>query len=217
MHALYYAGTVYLRLTIVNTTVLSTPATILSAVGSRSFVIQYTDEKGVTRTYQRDASMISLVPPKEIKIDPSEVGSEGNPPHLHQSEGEYILTKDTKNSKTWYCAQVMEKLPDRIKVSYYTTTTPSLSKYKQSTYEEKLRRMQEVIFLKTWAGPTGESTTVDPALSHRRDKLWTGLIPLQFLNDVLLVRKVGLTALGSLSPETAVLAANLKIAHQVGA
>jgi hypothetical protein len=42
------------------------PATILRAVGTRSFVIQYTDEKGVTRTYQRDASMISLVPPKEI-------------------------------------------------------------------------------------------------------------------------------------------------------
>ena len=78
--------------------------------------------------------------------------------------------------------------------------------------------MQEVIFLKTRAGPTRESTTVDPASSRRRDKLWTtGLVPLQILNDVLLVRNVGLTALGSLSPETAVLAANLKIAHQVGA
>ncbi len=77
--------------------------------------------------------------------------------------------------------------------------------------------MQEVLFLKTWAGLTGESTTVDPALSQRRDKLWTGLVPLQFLNKVLLVRKVGLNALESLSPETAVSAANLKIAHQVGA
>ena len=77
--------------------------------------------------------------------------------------------------------------------------------------------MEEVIFLKTWAGPTGESTTMDPALSHKRDKLWTGLVPLRFLDDVLLVRNVGLTALGSLSPETAILAANLKIAHQVGA
>jgi hypothetical protein len=65
---------------------------------------------------------------------------------------------------------VLEKLPDRIKVSYYTTTTP--------TYEERLLRMQEVIFLKTWAVPTGEATTVDPALSQRRDKLWTELVPL---------------------------------------
>jgi hypothetical protein len=161
------------------------PTTILRAVGTRPFVIQYTDEKGVTRTYQRDASMISRVSPREIKIDPSEAGREGNPPHLHQSlalspieEGEYILIKDTKDSKTWYCAQVLEKLPDRIKISYYTTTTPSLPKYNKSTYEEKLRRRQEVIFLKTWAGLTEESTTVDPALSQRRDKLWTGLVPL---------------------------------------
>ncbi len=137
--------------------------------------------------------------------------------HSPIEEGEYIIIKDTKNSKTWYCAQVLEKLPDRIKVSYYTTTTPSLSKYNKATYEEKLRRMQEVLFLKTWDVPTGESTTMYPALSHRRDKLWTGLVPLQFLNDVLLVRNVGLTALGSLFPETAALAASLKIAHQVGA
>jgi hypothetical protein len=163
------------------------PATILRAVGTGSFVIQYTDEKGVTLTYQRDASMISPVPPKEIKIDPSDAGREGNPPHLHQSlvhsspieEGEHIIIKDTKNSKTWYCAQVLENLADRIKVSYYTTSTPSLS--------------------------------------QRRDKLWTGLVPLQFLNEVLLVRNVGLTALGSLTRETAALVANLKIAHQVGA
>ncbi len=46
-------------------------ATILRAIGTRSFVVQYLDKKGVARTYQRDASMISLIPPREIKIDPS--------------------------------------------------------------------------------------------------------------------------------------------------
>jgi hypothetical protein len=148
-------------------------------------------------TYQRDPSMISLIPPKEIEIDPSDACREGYPPHLHQSlthtpieEGEYIIIKDTENSKTWYCTQVLEKLPDRIKVSYYTTSTPSLPKYKGATYEERLQRMQGVIFLKTWAVPTGEATTVDPALYQRRSKLWTGLVPLQNLNDVLLVRNV---------------------------
>ncbi len=70
---------------------------------------------------------------------------------------------------------------------------------------------------KTWSTPTGESTTDDPASSKKRNKLWTGLIPFKFLDDVLLVRNVGLTALGSLSPLTTKLAANLKIAHQVGA
>ncbi len=52
------------------------PATkILRSIGTRSFVVQYlyTDDSGTTQTYQRDASMISLISPKEIKDDPSEI------------------------------------------------------------------------------------------------------------------------------------------------
>ncbi len=66
--------------------------------------------------------------------------------------------------------------------------------------------------------PIREATTMDSALSHKRSTLWTGLVPLKFLNDVLLVRSVGLTALGSLTPATATLVASLKTAvvHQVG-
>ncbi len=168
--------------------------------------------------------MISLIPPKDIKVDPSEAGRDDQSPHLHQSlalspveEGEHVIIKDTKDSKTWYSAQVLQKLPDRIKVSYYTTTTPSLRDYNKASQERRLLRMQEAIFLKTWAISTGEATTVDPTLSQKRSTLWTGLVPVQYLNDVLLVRNVGLTALGSLTPATATLAANLKIAHQVGA
>ncbi len=110
---------------------------------------------------------------------------------------------------------MLEKLPDRIKVSYYTTITPTLAKYAKSSYEEKLGRIQEAIFLKTWSIPTGESTTVESVSFKRRNKLWTGLIPLKCLDDVLLIRNVGLTALGSLTSLTAILAANLKIAHKV--
>jgi hypothetical protein len=61
------------------------PATILRAIGIRSFVLQYTDAKGATRTYQRDASMISLVPPNNIKVDPSTTVTSNKPPHLHRS------------------------------------------------------------------------------------------------------------------------------------
>jgi hypothetical protein len=80
------------------------------------------------------------------------------PPHLHRSlklspieEGEYVIIKDTKEAKPWYCAQVLEKLPDRIKVSYYTTTTPALVNHAKAPYSERLLRIQEAIFLKTWA------------------------------------------------------------------
>ena len=40
---------------------------------------------------------------------------------------------------------------------------------------------------------------------------------MQIPDEVLLLRNVGLTALGNLTPASASLIANLKIAHQVGA
>ena len=127
-----------------------------------------------------------------------------------------MILRDTKDANTWYCAQVLEKLPDRIKVSYYTTSILGLPKYDQATYKQRLRRLQELIFLRTWTLPTGEATTIDPALSRKRNKLWTGQVPCKFLDDVLLIRNVGLTAFGNLTPATASLAAKLQIAHQVG-
>ena len=125
--------------------------------------------------------------------------------------------KDTKESKTWYCAQVLEKLPDRIKVNYHTASISAVSKYGKASYTQRLRRLQELTFLRTWTLPTGEATTIDPSLSRKRNKLWTGQIPHKFLDDVLLLRNVGLTAFGNLTPATASLAAKLTIAHQVGA
>ncbi len=186
------------------------PATILRSIGTRSFVVQYTDRQGITRTYQRDAFMISLVPPSEVKSDPSDTNLEEKTPHVHQSialspieEGEHVIIRDFKDANTWYCAQVLEKLPDRIKVSYYTTSTPALPKYNKSSLKMRLRRIQELIFLKTWTMPTEEATTIDPALSRKRNKLWTGQVSHKFLGDVLLLRNVGLTALGSLTPASA--------------
>jgi hypothetical protein len=170
--------------------------------------------------------MISLIPPREIKVDPSEIYLEAIPPHLHQSltispieEGEHVIIKDNKDSKTWYCAHVLEKLPDRIKikVNYYTTTTPSLAKYSKATHDERLSNIKKAVFLRTWALPTGEATTMDPKTSRKRSTLWTGLIPLKFLDDVLVVRNVGMTNLGGFSTATIAVVANLKIAHQVGA
>ena len=180
--------------------------------------------QGTTRTYQRDASMISLIPPTEIKSDPSDPNLIEKAPHVHQSialspveEGEYVILKDTKDSNTWYCAQVLEKLPDRIKVNYHTTSISALPKYGKAAHTQRLRRLRELTFLRTWTLPTGEATTVDPALSRKRNKLWTGQIPHQFLDDVLLIRNVGLTAFGNLTPSTASLAAKLDVAHHVGA
>jgi hypothetical protein len=92
------------------------PATIVRQVGSRSFIIRYIDKKGVERSYQRDAAMLSLVPPKRIPKDLSDSDVTTKAPHIHQSltespmeEGEMILLKDGSDATTWYCARILEK------------------------------------------------------------------------------------------------------------
>jgi hypothetical protein len=120
------------------------------------------------------------------------------------------------NASTWYCAQVLEKLPDRIKVSYFTTENSSLKNFCKSTYEERCENLENVGFHKTWALSDGSATTIAPEISKKKSVLWTGQIPLVFLNDQLLVRNVGLSSQGKLDSTTIILAAKLKIPHQVG-
>jgi len=91
------------------------PAIIVKQIGSRSFIIRYTDKKGVERTYQRDAAMLSLVPPNKILKDTSDTCTTTKAPHKHRSliespieEGEVILLKDGIDASTWYCAQILE-------------------------------------------------------------------------------------------------------------
>jgi hypothetical protein len=88
-------------------------------------------------------------------------------------------------------------------------------KHSKATYEDKLSHIQKAVFLRTSTLPTGEATTVKPKSLRKKNNLWTGLVSLKFLDDVLLVRNVGMTNLGSFSEPIAALVANLKIAHHV--
>jgi hypothetical protein len=46
------------------------PARIIKKVGTRSFLIEYKGADGKIRTFQRDAGMLSLIPPTQITFDP---------------------------------------------------------------------------------------------------------------------------------------------------
>ncbi len=128
-----------------------------------------------------------------------------------------VILKDERSAVTWYCAQVIEKLPDRIKVSYFTTQVTSLEDHSKASVKDRLKRLKNVIFTKTWTLPNGEATTFAPALQGRRAPLWTGQIPVGFLDDQLLIRSVGLSLQGKLDDTSAMLAAKLNIPHHVGA
>jgi hypothetical protein len=194
------------------------PATVVRQVRSRSFIIQYTDKKGVSRIYQRDTAMLSLVPPSKVINDPAECSATIKSPHNHYSivkdpieEGEIVILKDGSDANTWYCAQVLKKLPDYVKVSYFTTETLALANYVGTTLKERLRSLEEVVFRKTWSLMDGRATTVAPANSKQRSLLWTEKIPTDFLDEQLLVRNVGLSSQGKLDDTTVNLVAKLKV------
>ena len=66
--------------------------------------------------------------PASFEINEDEVKRK---PRLHHHsmlfrEGEFIITKDDKDATDWYCAEICQVLPDRIKVNYYTTVAAPL-------------------------------------------------------------------------------------------
>ncbi len=145
-------------------------------------------------------------------------------PHNHISikktpieEEKIILLKDGRDAITWYCAQVLEKLLDHVKVSYFTTETLALANYVSTTLKERIRSLKEVVFRKTWSLMDGRATTIAPANSKKRSLLWTGKIPTDFLDAHLLVRNVGLSSQGKLDDTTLSLATKLKLPHHVEA
>ncbi len=135
-------------------------------------------------------------------------------------EGEFVIIKDDPKATTWYCAEIRKILADRIEVNYYTTITPALPDYPESSIEKRKERLGEENFLRTWCldrgkGPptTTPPTTTDGKLRH----LWWGRIPIEDVAKHMVVRGVGLSALGKLDEDTTKLAANLSIPHHEGA
>ena len=145
-------------------------------------------------------------------------------PALHHTSmpfnaGEFILTKDDMEAKDWYCAEVSEVLPDRIKVNYYTTVTPPLEDFADKSLALRTRHLNDTSFLRTWCLKTGDRTaTTQPPTGIRLTRdVYSGKIPLNETDRHALVRNVRLTALGVLDAASTKLAAALPIPHHAGA
>jgi hypothetical protein len=207
------------------------PGVIIKHIGTRSIVIKYKEKE-----FQRDAGMVLLEKPRKEAEDPTIADRLIIGPHVahgavetadhpgEQSqplqEGEFILIKDDPKATTWYCAEIRKILADRIEVNYYTTVTPALPVYPESPIEERKERLKEANFLRTWCLDRGKGlpTTTPPTTTHGKlSHLWWGRIPLEDVAKHILVRGVGLSALGKLDEDTIKLAANLSIPHHEGA
>ena len=215
------------------------PATIVGKVKdksgverSRSYEIAYTEknDKGdeVTTTFYRDEAMIVPacdMPKTEDIRDPADAPKPK--PRIYDAlahndplrEGEYIICKDSPSSKDWYLAEVWKVLPDKIEVKYFSTRTPALENYNTRPVTERINRLQQTLFRRTWFFLQGEHAgkgTVKPPYPNNEDlRVWSGPLPSTEHDKVILIRGAGITGTGKLCKETLSLASRLDVPHAV--
>ena len=118
-------------------------------------------------------------------------------------EVEIVITKDHPTSTDWYIAEIWKVLPDSIRVKYLSTRTPPVDNYGVKTIEQGKPRLKETHFRRTWffsrGSHAGKGTTKPPFPNNLNLRVWSGPLPGTELNQVLLIRKVGLTAAGKLT------------------
>jgi hypothetical protein len=153
------------------------PARIIKKVGTRSFLIEYKRADGKIRTFQRDAGMLSLIPPAQIRFDPFAQVDNISVPQKHRSlvalplrEGEIVILKDGKEAKDWYCAEIVKVLPTHVLVHYYITNTSPLDGYSNTTPTERENNISQASFLKTWCLNGGRGPTPPEGIRETRLK-----------------------------------------------
>ncbi len=188
------------------------PGIITKHIGTRSMVITLN-----RREFQRDAGMIMLEKPMIMDEDPTtrdepiiatQMNNNASRTAQPLQEGEYVIIKDDPS------------LADRIEVNYYTTITLALTNYEGASVKERSKSIKAATFLRTWCldKGTGLPTTTPPLTSHGRlNHLWWGRIRMEDVDKHILVRALGLSALGRLDSTTIKLAAQLDIPHHEGA
>jgi hypothetical protein len=202
------------------------PAKIIKQIGKRSFLIEFTNAKGKSKVFQRDAGMLSLINPTRLNFEPVETVVHIDVPHKHRSltatplrEGEIVLLKDGSVATDWYCAQVLKVLPTHIVVHYYTTQCPPHEDYAKANHQDRKIKISTATFFKTWCLNRGRgSITITPpeGIGRTRD-IWSGKIKIDDLQESLLVRNVVVKPCGKLSELSCEIASKLKYPHHQGA
>ena len=197
------------------------PATVTKQINRHIYEFKHNG-----KTYQREQGMLIPYDSNESldhDFDP-DVDTQHREPSLHDQsiklkEGEYVITKDTPNGKSWFVAQIHRVLEDKVRLHWMTTITPPPEGYQNAEPIQIMKAIEGATFLKTWCLDRGKgrATTNCPRPANTSKYLYTGTVPTAELQDHLLVRNVRLTALGQLDDKSTQLASQLTIPHQVGA
>lgn len=196
------------------------PATVVGRVRERQAQLSFEG-----RTFDRDIALI--IPAKQfgeldsVDYDPI-VNSVDQSPVLHKKgqlpkEGELIITKD-ENGSGWYLSEVLRVLPDFLEVRYFTTPTPPLDQYEQSSIASRVDRLRNMCFRRTWhvrfGKHVGRATCHPPYPNNEDLQVWKGTINRDHLDDMVLVRNVRVDSEGRLSEDSLRVAAELPVPHE---
>jgi hypothetical protein len=139
-------------------------------------------------------------------------------PGAKLQEEELAICKTDKGDKAWYLVEVHKIYPGEIEVNYYTTPREHLDGYETTTHEQRQERLSQCRFRKTWfirfgmnAGK-GTLSAAFPKSPHLR--LWTGKLPTNEFNDLILATGIRLDANGYLTKESLKIASQVAIPHE---
>ncbi len=121
-------------------------------------------------------------------------------------EEELILCKTDKGDKAWSLAEMDKVYPDEVEVIYYTT------------HGERQGRLSQSRFRKTWFIRTGTNAGKDalnpPFPKNPLLRLWTGKLPTNEFDDLILATGIKLEPNGYLTEESRKIASNVKISDE---
>jgi len=179
------------------------------------------------KQFKRDVSM--LIPERTIKSidvirhDPTATAS----PHIEPAllkpgvtlqEEELILCKTEKGDQAWSLAEVHKVYPEEIEVIYYTTPRQQLENYNSATPEQRQGHLSQCRFRKTWFIRTGtnagKGTLKAPFPKNPLLRLWTGKLPMNEFEDLILATGIKLDVNGYLSKESRIIASQVVIPHE---
>jgi hypothetical protein len=202
------------------------PARVTKHIGTRSVQLEMEEDNGRDITYKRDIGMLLLKKPRRTDVDPTipqraVIGTQAHPgTNTPLQVGEHVIIKDGPLATTWYCAEISRIERQWIEVNYYTTVTPALDNYEVAGKHLKISRLKDATFLRTWVlrNSGGFPTTTAPKNDRDRvERLWRGRIPIEHIDDHLIIRDIGLSARGKLDRITREIASELNIPHHCGA
>jgi hypothetical protein len=147
------------------------------------------------------------------------MSSEASFPHQEEPlrEEDIIICKTEKDDTSLCLAEVNRIFPDEVEVVYYTTPKPLMGGYTTATLHQRVNDLLKARFRKTWyvySGKNAGKGTIKPPFPYNpKLRLWTGKLPANEIDDLVLATGMILDPQDYLNRESASLAVQLNIDH----